>query len=722
MIKQWWQRGQQWLGVSLIIPSTAIAIAALNWTGVLQWVEWATLDQLIRFRPKEAIDQRITIVTVDETDIRFAQQWPMTDQLLAQMLYNLAADQPRVIGINLYRDISIEPGRHALQQALQETPNVVGIEKVSGDPIPLSPTIKALAEVAAADLILDHDGKIRRAYLAIGDQTSLGMKLADLYLTQETPPVPLEAIAVDQPPQVAYRVGQTVLQSLTAQARGYVAPHAEVANEQIVLNYRGDLEHFNHVSLQDVIERRVPRELIEDRLIIVGAIASSLNDAYVTPYSGQLLQTIQPMPGVVIHANVASQLISTALDGRVPLRPIHLNMYLGLLLLWAAVGSIASKLLYRRLPSLLNGLIVFGVGTSSLIGMAFIGVLGGWIIPLFSPWLTIVTGIIFTISYESQKYLREINRQLAEANQKLADYSHDLETKVSDRTQQLSATLQDLKATQTNLVQAEKMAALGQMVAGIAHEVNNPINYISGNVRHARAYVIDLLAIIELFSKKYQDEETVALLADVDIHYLKEDFEKLLKSIEKGAARVQDIVQSLRTFSRLDESEIKQINLQKDIDSVLLLVNRRLEDRPDHFPIKLQRDFTPTPPIQCYAGKINQVLLNLLNNAIDAIEDKIGCADFTQGEITVQTQPLDDHAIMIRITDNGVGIPENLMTKIFDPFFTTKPVGKGTGLGLAIAHTVIVGQHNGQLTCRITEEQKTEFTIILPIHHTNHFN
>jgi signal transduction histidine kinase len=167
----------------------------------------------------------------------------------------------------------------------------------------------------------------------------------------------------------------------------------------------------------------------------------------------------------------------------------------------------------------------------------------------------------------------------------------------------------------------------------------------------------------------------------------------------------------------LDEAELKQVNLQEDIESVLLVLKNRIVDRSDHLVTKLVCDLGKIPLIQCYSAKINQVLLNIIDNSIDAVEENLLKKNITTGEILIQTSVVNDQEIAVRIIDNGIGIPENLITKIFDPFFTTKPVGKGTGLGLAIAHAVIVEQHHGSLTCRITEDQKTEFTIVLPIVH-----
>ena len=466
-----------------------------------------------------------------------------------------------------------------------------------------------------------------------------------------------------------------------------------------------------------MIENQIPDELIRDRLVIVGAISPSLNELLITPYSSQLLQPMQQTPSVAIHGTLASQLISHTLDNRPLLRPVSNTIFHCLIIISAAVGAIVTKLFFGSISSILRALLITTTGLVLIFILSTICVAQGLILPVFTPWLALCSTVILVANYEAQKRLKRINSRLAIANKKLEDYSQDLEQEVGDRTRELSNTLKDLKAAQSSLVQAEKMAALGQMVAGIAHEINNPINYIAGNVRHATEYVDDLFQLIDLCLRHYRDDEINKYLEEVDLIYIRYDFYKLLESISKGAARVEDIVQSLRTFSHLDEAALKQVNLEKDLDSVLLIINSRLLEEKQHITIKVEHHSGSLPLIQCYAAKVNQVLLDILNNAIDAIQFK-GSQDLNyQGEIIIQTQLIDSQEISIKVLDNGIGIAEDLIPKIFDPFFTTKPVGKGTGLGLAIAHSVIVEQHHGSLSCRRVKAGGTEFTITLPITH-----
>ncbi|MGG6282666.1 trifunctional serine/threonine-protein kinase/ATP-binding protein/sensor histidine kinase [Leptolyngbya sp. AN03gr2] len=299
-----------------------------------------------------------------------------------------------------------------------------------------------------------------------------------------------------------------------------------------------------------------------------------------------------------------------------------------------------------------------------------------------------------------------------------------LEQKVEHRTQELrqknqslSQALKELKNTQTQLIQSEKMSSLGQMVAGIAHEINNPITFIHSNLPPATNYFQDLLDLIHLYQSEYPDRtpNIEAAIEQIDLEFMMSDLQKLLTSMRSGSERIRDIVLSLRTFSRLDESEKKSVDLHAGIDSVVLLLQHRL-NRTAHTPeIQVIKAYGNLPNVECYANQINQVLMNLLSNAIDAVVDRPlrGASNWTP-MIEIQTETLDAGRVAIQLKDNGVGMSQAVMKKIFDPFFTTKPVGSGTGLGLSIAYQIIVDKHQGQLTCHSIPDEGTTFVIELP--------
>jgi signal transduction histidine kinase len=300
-----------------------------------------------------------------------------------------------------------------------------------------------------------------------------------------------------------------------------------------------------------------------------------------------------------------------------------------------------------------------------------------------------------------------------------------------EQTAQLEHSFNDLQAMQARLVESEKMSALGVMVAGVAHEINNPVNFIHGNLRHAQEYSQDLLDLIRLYRNQEQTQDPGLAfqiqqkLDEVDIDFLEKDLPKLFQSMQAGTNRIREIVKSLRNFSRLDEAEFKAANLHEGIDSTLMILHSRLKETPDFVGIRVIKDYGALPFVDCYPGQLNQVFMNILTNAIDALEDsfqsKMLNSEVNQTclsalpTITIRTEVLPHNSIAIRIADNGPGIPASIQSKIFDPFFTTKSVGKGTGLGLSISYKIVVEKHGGRLQCHSQVGQGTEFVIEIPI-------
>jgi signal transduction histidine kinase len=318
------------------------------------------------------------------------------------------------------------------------------------------------------------------------------------------------------------------------------------------------------------------------------------------------------------------------------------------------------------------------------------------------------------------------------------------------RALQLEQALKQLQRTQAQLVQNEKMVSLGQLVAGVAHEINNPTNFIYGNIYAASDYAQDLLHLVELYAKHYR--EPVAEIAQhierIDLDFITEDFPKLLASMKEGAHRISEIVHSLQNFSRLDETECKQVDIHEGIDSTLLILKHRLTQQPvssfgaaseelagcdsiRRSEIQVIKDYGELPLIECYPSQLNQVLMNIISNAIDVLEDGHGLWVIGYGEesskyrlpntnyqsptIHIHTEVVDQNWVVIRIADNGSGIKADVVSRIFDPFFTTKPPGKGTGLGLSISYQIVVDKHEGQLSCHSVPGLGTEFVIELPI-------
>ncbi|MBE9004122.1 PAS domain S-box protein [Fortiea sp. LEGE XX443] len=286
------------------------------------------------------------------------------------------------------------------------------------------------------------------------------------------------------------------------------------------------------------------------------------------------------------------------------------------------------------------------------------------------------------------------------------------EAKFRAKTQQLEETLQKLQQTQAQLIQSEKMSSLGQLVAGIAHEINNPVNFIYGNVKYANDYVQDLLHLLELYQQHFYPPapEIHQQIYTIDLDFIRQDLPKVLDSMNTGAERIRQIVLSLRNFSRVDEEGMKSVNIHEGIDNALLLLQNRLQAQPESPEIKVIREYGNLPFVMCHPGQMNQVFMNLLTNAIDAL----GEVAISSPKIQIRTYLQAGDRIIISITDNGPGMNEKVRDRIFDPFFTTKPVGKGTGMGLSISYQIVVKKHRGELYCVSTPGEGTEFVISIP--------
>ncbi len=364
--------------------------------------------------------------------------------------------------------------------------------------------------------------------------------------------------------------------------------------------------------------------------------------------------------------------------------------------------------------------------------------------------------LTYRLNLKTGDELEALANQFNLMGEQLAESYFSLEKKVRDRTAELSAanqhlqreireryqaqvelqeTLKKLQKTQAQLVQTEKMSSLGHLVAGVAHEINNPVSFIYSNIAPASEYITDLFRLLELYQQEYP-EPTPAIQQEIeaiDLKFILTDLPKLLNSMKVGAERISEIVKSLRMFSHLHEAEFKSVNLHANLDSTLMILKNRLKAQGNRPEIKVIKDYGELPEVECYAGQMNQVFMNLLNNAIDAFDPRYVKSmpmetnnnlpgTFSQTirltespEIRIHSWAIDSRYVGISIADNGCGMDEEIQQKIFDPFFTTKPVGQGTGLGLATSYNIIVEKHGGELKCVSTPGQGTEFIIKIPI-------
>ena len=311
-------------------------------------------------------------------------------------------------------------------------------------------------------------------------------------------------------------------------------------------------------------------------------------------------------------------------------------------------------------------------------------------------------------------------KEQEKAQEQLELANLNLEKKVQERTEKLATTLKELQYTQAQLIQKEKMSSLGQLVAGIAHEINNPVNFIHGNLDYTKDYLQDLLSLVELYQIEYPNptEAIEEEMENIELEFLQEDLPNILYSMQTGSERIREIVKSLRTFSRLDEADYKKVDIHESIESTLMILQSRLKAKPERCEITVIKNYEKLPFVECYAGQLNQVFLNLLFNAIDVLEEKINKTNnspFLAPQVSISTKLLDSERITICIADNGLGMTEEVREQIFNPFFTTKPVGQGTGLGLAVSYQIVVDKHHGELSCTSTPGEGSEFVIEIPI-------